>query len=277
MDLYLFRLSLKAREAPDLFEAVGIRDIGREAWLRHVFGARRPFRHYNGNFAFLPETEISQAPSNLIFGWIGRETRLAERTSPSEGFEPTEHLGWQAAFVVIDPTHHDDGQRIAIESNDDIGKPRAILNSLVKSINADPEGSYFVTAYPLISENSFWDFAKSHHDKIKSITFDVAVPNMFNSSSEFEDELRSLRDKENVAEVKTTLESDGDLAYNTERMKDIVNYVERGAGELSAEASDGARYSSTIHEKRVQVEVEHHTRNLRTFLRDIVTRLDRIF
>ncbi len=209
MDFCLFRISLKAKESPDLFGTLGINggDVSREAWLRFIFGSQVNFKHYNTPFVFRPEPDVTQAPPHLIFGWVAREKRRPERTPPEEGFEPTEHLGWEGAFAIIDPTEHDDGQKIAIEDNREIGTPKAILNSLVRQFQHDPAAPYYIHAFPLVSEGTFWDFSEAHNDQITSITFDVAVPNMFNSASDFEDELKSLRDEENVATLKSQLES----------------------------------------------------------------------
>ncbi len=240
-----------------------------------MFGSRRTFVHYRTNFVFEPERELSHP--TLIFGWLGREKVISERTSPSDGFRPTEHLGWQAAFVIIDPTEHLDGQKIAVEDDPDIGRPRAILNSLIQQFNRDPETSYFVYVFPILSVGTFWTFAEQHREMIASITFDVAVPNMFSGVEDFQKELRALRDGENVSTVTTTLASDTALQHKTERIKEIVDYVENGGGDLSARATDGATYNTQQHEKKVQIEVEPHTRDVKKFLREIIFALDRIF
>ena len=86
MDLCLFRLSLKPRPIVSLCEP--LKDgapLNRVQWLRLFFGATREFKHRNNDFAFVPETGISER--ELIFGWIARRTTLLERTPPSEGLE----------------------------------------------------------------------------------------------------------------------------------------------------------------------------------------------
>ena len=60
-------------------------------------------------------------------------------------------------------------------------------------------------------------------------------------------------------------------------MEGIVNYVERGGGELAAEAADGAKYNSTSHEVSETRDIEHHTRNEKQFLREIAYWLDKVF
>ena len=133
-------------------------------------------------------------------GWPG-ETKQLERTSPSQGLKPTEHLAWHATFIAIDPNDHDDGQKVAIEQSQIIGDPASILKSLAKSMSVVENSPYEVQVFPIVERGSFWRFAKEHHDQIKSITFDVAVPNMFNGADDFQNEMKRLRDDVNVSNV----------------------------------------------------------------------------
>ncbi|MGY3645603.1 hypothetical protein ACVWW2_000894 [Bradyrhizobium sp. LM4.3] len=232
--------------------------------------------HSNNDFVFVPEANASPNYPNVVFGWIAREKMLRERTPPSEGLEPTEHGSWQAAFAMIDVSPHDDGQKIAMEHNTAVGMPIAIWKSLLKSMNAATEAPYHGEVYPIVEEGSFWNFAQAHKNRIRSITLDVAAPNMFDDVNDFQNEMRSLRDKENVSRVKTTLESDT-ILNTTERLTQIVDYTERGAGTLSATSEDGSTYSSEKHDKHVNLPVEPHSKNQSEFLRQILTLLDRIF
>jgi hypothetical protein len=271
MDLYYLRLSLKA--VSYLFAR---RDISRAEWLKTFFSEEKRFVHANNDFFFVPEQGTSERPE-IIFGWIARERMVRERTPPSEGLEPTEHSSWQASFVMIDTSDHADGQKIAMEHNQAVGVPNAIWKSLIKEMNSIEGAPYHAEVFPITEEGSFWKFATAHNNRIKSITLDVAAPNMFDDVNDFQQELRSLRDKENVARVKTTLESDTVLNHNTTRLTEIVDYTEKGAGTLSATSEDGETYNSEKHNKHVTINVEPHSKNQNEFLRQIITLLDRIF
>ena len=281
MDFFQFHLSLKAKEIGDLFDARGPEGqlLSRESWIRSFFGKEREFVHYKSKFAFKPETAvISRSHPQAIFGWIAREKRLFERTPPSEGLEPIEHLSWQAIFVAIDPTDHKEGQAISVESNDEIGRPKAVIRSLVKAMNDQFDAPYYGQVFPLISEGTFWAFAEKHGDSIKSVTFDVAAPNMFTDEDDFQNEMRSLRDGENVSNLKATLDSDTALNHRTPRIVGLIDYVERGAGELSAVATDGALYNSATNERKVPIQIDRPTAStIPKFLREIAMMLDRIF
>jgi|GEM_PF-1183538 len=278
MKLKLYRLSLKIAERPDLFTETGPdgRPLVREEWLRRFFKSEHEFQHRGSTFFYSPERSIAP-PSNYLYGWLARERTLVERTSPSEGLELAEHPHWQAAFVAIDPTEHEDGQKIAAEDNAQVGSPFAVLQTLVKQMNAIPAAPYAAQVYPIVEEASFWRFANQHHNEIRSITFDVAAPNMFKSASDFQDELRSLRDTVNVSNVRATLESDSVLDHTAKPIKEIVDYTERGAGSLSATATDGSVYSSEHHEKSVTLPIEHHTKGVAAFLRQITDAIGSIF
>jgi hypothetical protein len=187
-----------------------------------------------------------------------------------------EHESWQAAFVMVDVTEHDDGQKVVMEHVNAVGAPHAIWKSFVKSINASFDAPYHGEVYPIIQEGSFRSFSEAHNNRIKSITLDVAAPNMFDDVNDFQNELRSLRDKENVARVKTTLESDTVLK-TTSRLDEIADYTERGAGTLSAVSENGDVYHSDKHSKHLSLSVEPHSKNETEFLKQIVGWLDRIF
>lgn len=273
MKLKLYRLSLKIGDNRDLFTT---KDITREEWLRRFFKEEHTFQHRGTEFVYRPERSMAPPPG-YIFGWLARERTLVERTPPSEGLELTEHAHWQASFVALDPSDHEDGQKVAAEENALVGNPLAILQTLTKQMNSIPSAAYSAQIFPIVEEASFWRFASEHHNEIRSITFDVAAPNMFKSASDFQDELRTLRDTANVSNVKATLESDSVLDHTAQPIQEIVDYTEKGAGSLSATAVDGEVYHSEQHEKSVTIAVEHHTRGVATFLRQVADLIEKIF
>ena len=192
MDLYLFRLSLKERRQPDLFEETDGARIPREHWIREYFSERRQFLHQGTQMEFVPEQPGTPFRADLIAGWIARARTLQEWTPPDQGLTPTIHESWRVALILVDPTEHEDGQKVALEHHPDIGSARAIIKSLVNDMNRRPP--YSVDAFPIVQEASFWRFAERHAFQIRQLTFDVAVPNMFDSLDDFSDELRKLRD-----------------------------------------------------------------------------------
>jgi hypothetical protein len=249
VDVFFFRLSLKPVAEPDAFE-VRTRSgapFSREEWLRTFFSETRTFTHWASEFAFIPaaQDQTFGLPSHLIVGWIARPLLVQERTPPSVGFMPTRHQSWRGALIVIDPTDHADGQKIAMEKRADIGEPHAILRSLARQMRiGDAPQPFIVEIFAIIQPSSFWRFAEEHDFKIKILTFDVAVPNMFGGADEFSQELRELHQRNNVSRVRTTLVSDGAIDPRSNRLDEVVDYTEQGAGQIKAQAVDGARYNS---------------------------------
>ena len=160
MDLYLFRLSLKERQQLTLFDNVAESNQSREDWIREFCSVRREFLHAKNAFTFVPEKASPHFPLKLIAGWIARSRVLQEWTPPDEGLSPTHHESWRVAFILIDPTEHQDGQKIALENHADIGGAYPIIKSLVRSMSG--LGPYSAEVFPIIQEASFWRFAEKH-------------------------------------------------------------------------------------------------------------------
>jgi hypothetical protein len=275
MDLYLFRLSLKERQQQDLFAKFGEPRMPREDWIREFFSERREFVHSKNQLVFVPEAPGPSFPPNLIAGWIARPKVLQEWTPPDEGLIPTHHESWRVALILIDPTEHEDGQKVALEQHDDIGGAHPVVKSLVRAMSE--RGPYSVEVFPIIQESSFWRFAEKHSYQIKSLTFDVAVPNMFDGPDDFASELRKLRDKNNAHTVRTTLTSDGSLDTKAENIAPIIDYTEKGAGAIRAKAVDGTPYNSRDHAKRVKLDIDRKETGGEGFWSRLMHVLDQVF
>jgi hypothetical protein len=261
MLVQFFRLSLKAVELPDVFGSIGSggRPYSREEWLRLYFSEERVFDHRGKSFLFVPaqDAPISVSP-NLIVGYIARERLLSERTPPSAGFEPTEHGSWQGALLVVDPTPHEDGQKLALEVRAEIGKPASVLNSMASGMrtSSDHPPPFDVQIHPIAEMHSFWRFAEQHAYQINWITFDVAPPNMFGGADDFSRELRALRDKNRVNRVKSTLTSETTIDIQQTNMKEVVDYTEVGAGSIKARTTGNHFYNSKDHVKSDRIDTE---------------------
>ena len=272
MDLYFFRLSLKAQT--DLFTYLN--DLPcREKWIRDFFGERREFTHNGNAFVFVPEIPSPVLPSKLVVGWIARARVVQELTSPDQGLNPIRHESWRAALILIDPTEHQDGQKVALEQHPDVGRPSAILKSLVRAMTI--LDGYSVEVFPIIQEASFWRFAEKHSYKIKSLTFDVAVPNMFDGPDDFADELRKLRDRNNAHTVRTTLVSDSSLNAKAKNIASIIDYTEKGMGAVRAKAVDGSPYNSRDYMKHVKVDADRGMDAGDGFWSKLAAFLDKVF
>jgi hypothetical protein len=237
----LFRLSLLVRQQRDAFEEP---DPTREEYLRRVFGEKRTFSFYRTVFHYVPEDP--QARPDVLMGRIGRALSTEENSSPDEGFRETTHAGWRAVTIVIDPKHHDDGQKVAVEVNKQVGKASGLISGLVEAINdANPHTAYVVEVAPIINAESFWQFAAKNKGMITKLTFEFVAPNMFGGTDDLSEELRAFRQRENAEKVTIALQSNEGLETNTDRTREAVNYAVQGCGMIKARSKSGKHYDSS--------------------------------
>lgn len=233
----LFHLSLTPRREPtfDTFQG------NREQWLRHALSERMTFNHWG-------QEELHWVPleheSGLIFGLLQRTRRHAFHRSPDEGGEEVEAEEWQGAYILIDPKHHEDGQKAAVE-NDVVGSPRALLKSLVAHINSREDHPYLIAIEPLFDSGEFWSFSKEHGNMMRSIYFDFVVPNMWKTEKALEQDLEETGKKTGAQRIKFGLESPDGVSTQNDQVQTGVDYVEKGAGTLSAKSMNGERFVST--------------------------------
>jgi hypothetical protein len=242
VDFQHFRILLKRRRAADLIDDAVDRDLNREDWLRSRFSKRINFEHRGKKSSYVPLSSILGKP---IIGRVGRQVKKTESLSSDELLLDTVREAWHACYLILDPSHHEDGQKIALQEDVAVGKPAALLRSLgeiLSDIEDHPIYTCEISAIPL--PGSFWAFADSHGNLLKRLSIRSATPNMFGGDDNYQDELRQLRDQENVEVVESILISKEGMTVNTKRLHEVVDYVEKGGGNLSATAMSGAKYSS---------------------------------
>jgi hypothetical protein len=237
----LFRLSLLMRQQRDAFAGP---DPTREDYLRSVFSERRTFKFYGTEFHYVPEAVPSR--TDVIMARIGRPVTVAENKPPEEGFADTLHDGWRAAVVIIDPSHHEDGQKVAVGEDNMVGSPKGLIQALVAAINeTNPTTAYDVEVEPIVNALSFWQFAARHKGQLTSLTFEFVPPNMFGGTENLSEELREFRKKENAEKVVVKLISSEGIDTDTDRTRESVDYIAKGAGNIRAKTKSGLRFNST--------------------------------
>ena len=265
------RLSLFQRDQHDVFEHRQADDKPhtRETWLRHVFASQINFRHRGDDFTYVPDAALTD--DELIIGRIGRERSVIDNAPPEEGFKERIHSEWQASVVIIDPSHHADGQTVAAQAREEeIGRPVAVFQSLVYSINSDSQAPFFIEAVGLVDPESFWEFVKKNQGEIVSVTVEAIAPNMFGSKDDFDKELRELRDRERAQKIKVQLQNDSGLDPDTERMHQVVDYTVSGGGAIKAKTRRGKGYNSRKNTRRVQVPEPTDPEKLGNYLADVL-------
>jgi hypothetical protein len=271
----LFRLSLLERGQRDLFAVFdGNSNPPRELWLRRIFSEKIAFQHRGDTFHYVPEPDVPDSPESvLILGRIGRQLSVRENEPPESGLHETVREAWRAARVFIDPTTHDDGQKVAIEDDSHIGKPKALLESLVEHINARvPAERYYMEVAGIVDPATFWDFVNANLGDVTVVEFDFVAPNMFGGEEFLDKELREMRNVENVRRTKVKLENSDGLKLNTDRIATGVTYATRGGGAVKAQTRQRKRYNSASKIKRVSVPEAELTESIVQLVRLIIDR-----
>lgn len=233
----LFRFSLLPREQGDI---LNYPDPTREAYLRQIFSVPNQFTHYGTIFHYVP----SEASGEIV-GRIGRSVIMEENLPPDVGLEDSQHETWKASVIVIDPTEHSDGQKVALEFDPQVGKTDSIMTSLVNAINEqNPVAAYHLEVAPISEASTFWQFANENKGSITVLSFTFVAPNMFGGIDNITEEMRQFRDEEKAQQVKISLKSDEGIETNTDKIRNAVEYTTRGGGEIVARAKGGRSYNS---------------------------------
>ncbi|MEE8664207.1 MAG: hypothetical protein SOH81_11610 [Acetobacter sp.] len=250
----LFRLSLVAREQRDFILDGLDGNITKEEYIRKVFSCKYLIIHRGVelHYVFFEKSKNKK----FLGGRIGRSFQNVEYTPPAQGLSEEIHKGWKALSIVIDPSHHTDGQKIAVEVNNDVGTSSSILFSLIEEINRRSDAIYAIDCHPIIDSKSFWSFAELHKGNITQLSFEFTAPNMFGGKDSIQQELRAFRDQEKAQKVGIRLSSPDGLNTNTERVRESVEYAEKGCGDIQARTKEGSVYNSKKRVKMTQVTIE---------------------
>ncbi len=262
----LFHLSLIQPRQVDLEEVKATR----EEWLRKILADEFKFEYRAGGYMhWVPKDDVDEC----IFG-------LLERKRPHEHHEPPERGGgevitdeWQGAYVLIDPTHHEDGQKVAIE-NDVVGKPSSLLANLMNAVNKRHDKPYQIEFEPIFDSNTFWQFADKHDSVLSNITFDFVVPNMWGAKNGLDKDLRETGAQTGTERVKIGLSSKSGVYTDNQKVADGVEYAERGAGTIKARSFDGTTYTSENSVKTTKVpSVKDENESMHGFFKKLKRRI----
>jgi len=241
MRFHLIRLVLLKREQGDIFDDWEGKLPDLETWLRRVFSREIKFAYRKVQFHYVPDPDPEDG---ILSGRIGRQRLHKENEPPEAGLKETERLHWLAATVVIDPTHHDDGQKVAMQVLKEIGKPSAVMRALASSLNTTiPPEPYALEAASIIDPATFWKFVEDNEGEITSVTFELFAPNMFGVRTSLDREMHELKENEKAQKVQMTLENEEGLHLNTERTKETAEYTAEGGGSIHAWRSTARRPS----------------------------------
>lgn len=258
MRLELARMFLSLRSQKDAFERKNANgsEMNREQWLRLVFEESIDFNHQKSERYYVPDKKRDDRKDERIISRIGRRSTIKEN-DPDDYLHEVQREQWKACLVIIDPTTHADGQKVAIEVQGGVGSGFSNLESLVNSVNSrTPPEPYAIELNSITDQTSFWEYVDNNKGNVTSVTLEIAMPNMFGGSSSFEEDAKRLRDKEKARRLRETIENPDGLEPDTERMRDAVQYVTRGGGKAQARAKGVPGYDSTKNKKIVEADID---------------------
>ena len=248
----LFRLSLLPRVQLNIDNVF---DTSRETYLRGVFSKKQKFTHFKNEFHYIPVEDGGERSE--IIGRIGRSVVMHENRPPSDNLEDAKHETWKASIIVIDPTDHEDGQKISIQIDAQVGRTGAIMNSFIKALNDQNETTaYHIEIAPISEANTFWQFADQNSGNITTLEFTFVAPNMFGGKDNITKEMRRFRDEEKARKVKISMSSQDGLDTNTDNVKNAVDYATKGGGDIAAKVKGGEKFKSQNKAKSVIIDTE---------------------
>jgi hypothetical protein len=240
-------------------------DLSREAWVRFALEERFSFHHRaEAELYWVPR----QGSDDLIIGLLEKQRPHVAHRPPDKGGEEMVVDEWQGAWVLIDPTHHDEGQRVAVE-NDVVGDPQAMLRSLAAAINRRTDKPYHIESEPLFDGSRFWSFSEEHSHIMRSIEFDFVVPNMWGTESDLEEDLKDTGKQTGAQRVRVGFDSEDGVRTQNAKVEEGVNYAEKGAGTIRARAMDGRRFYSNKQPLKTRLKIEKGASLAEGYLRDI--------
>lgn len=247
----LFRISLIDEQTTfDMFKEHA---KNRQEFLTSIFSERFQFTHRGAIYHYAPVL-TSKKPEEILLGRVGKPTKVIENMPPDQGLLEEERESWKAAVMVIDTSHHEDGQKISFQCRSEVGKPKSILKSMANELNSRHKGrGYHMEIEPIFDASSFWDFVKENNGKITRISFTFVAPNMFGSIDSISREMKEFRDEERAQRIRIELSSENGLNAETEKIKNSVDYVAKGGGKITA-ATHKKKFNSTVSEKDVSID-----------------------
>jgi hypothetical protein len=254
------RVFLSETEQPPLLVASGsiAGRTTRQEYLSQVFGAEFSFTHRGVDMIYVPIKKEAAEDAAFFFGRIGRKVRTAENSGPEEKFEYAEHLSWRASNLILDTSDHNDGQKIAMQERGEVGKPIAILNSMVSYLNQkNTDSGWHLSVNSITERQTFWQAAEIYKGQITKAEFTYITPNVLGIRTELTKRLKEYRALENAQQVTVAIsEPRGNLVLDTQEVKDAVDYISEGGGSAKLKVGKETVFDSSDSAKTLEVEVD---------------------
>ena len=254
------RLFLSEVEQPPILVETGDIDrrLSRQDYLTEVFNRRWKFVHRGADLIYVPIRREEGDDETFTFGRLGKQFRALENSGPDEKFEATQHVGWRASNLILNTSSESDGQKLAMQDRGEVGKPLAIVSSLVYHINEHMvDSGWTISVNAIVEKRSFWEAVEKYQGEITRAEFTYVTPNVLGIRSKLNERLKEYREAENAQEVTVTLkEPKGNLKFDSQEVRDAVEYTSEGGGSAKLKAGNDTVFDSRDDEKAKDVQTD---------------------
>ena len=266
----LFRLSLLEVRQMNLLRS---NEMSREEWLKEVFSEEIPFTHYGTKFHYSPA--LDDSGDGVVVGRIGKHVLRDENLPPEEGLKDFTRDTWIASVLVLDPTDHEDGQKLAIQDISKVGKPASLIRTLVQIINEKFNGPFQIEVYQIVDAESFWQYVEQNRGNITSVSFEFVAPNMIGADDDFHKEMRAFKNSERARKVGLKFQNEDGVNPETDRVRRAVNYaLTESKGKVTAKAKGKPNYNSDNKAKKSEIsDVKEKGLELVKIAKDLANRI----
>jgi hypothetical protein len=229
-------------------------DKTRQQYLDQVFSTEIRFEHYKRPYVFKPFPMLKD--SSHIIGVIAKERTITVAGPPEQSFLPKSVEDWETANLLIDTSETE--QRAAMQTQPSVGNPLQIFRSLIDHINiTHPNTEWTISTNPVTRREEFWSAVERNRGHIAEIDLSFVVPNIWGGSSETEKALKDLKEKNNAQEVEVKIKNrEGQLVPDSDRVRESVNYIAKGGGEVQLrDENQSTLYSSSQEESVVTIPI----------------------
>jgi hypothetical protein len=163
--------------------------------------------------------------------------------------------GQEAGTAV--PVHS--GER-AVRRGDrsDVGTPLPISTSLVSRINEEfRDFGWYMSVNAIIEKSTFWQAVEQYQGQITRAEFTYVTPNVLGIRNKISERLKEYRRNTNAQEVSVAVvEPTGNLKFDSDEMRDSVDYIAEGGGSARLKVGREKVYDSKNSLKSRDVETD---------------------
>lgn len=258
MQYQYLRVFAVSDERFPLFEAaeMGPKRLPRSEYLQKVFSTRIDFIHRRGQLVYIPVGLEERKTGPVVLGRIGRSLRELVNEPPEQGFAEAEMTTWRASNFLIDTGDDADGQKIAMQTRNDVGAPLAVVSSLVAHLNSVNDGAgWILEISPMTEPGNFWTVVRENKGELTAAIFEFVTPNVLGLRSQLNEGLKAARQNNNAHVVGISMKNqNGNLDLEKKNIEDAVDYVSEGGGTAKLKRGRKTVYDSEKDAKTIDLE-----------------------